>query len=480
MKIFILTSTFENGMPNYLQNCIQKRHISLDLPLAEFNENIRRRIVTRSSKNFIKKEVEKMEEKRISLFQAYRFLLLLAVVIVFGGYEGQAAEAPKSIKIGASIPVTGMFASSGHNVKIGYEIAVDFINKAGGVYVKEFGKKLPLELILLDDESDPVKTVSKMETLYESNKVTSYLGTFGSPLHAAAVAVAEKNKTPYLGIGFSLYAIHTMGYKYLFSPFSKNPYSIKTLFEMLATLPAKERPTKIAIFRLGDDSGIEQAELIHKLVPAEYKEYKIVMDAQYAPGTKDYSSLILKAKGAGADSFWSAPIMPDGIAMIRQFKELDWNPKFIYATRASTNDAWIKALSTDGDYAICESPYHWSYPYPGNKQFVDEHVKKDGVLPDTVAGAAYVCVQVLADAIARAGTLGRDKIRDAIAATNMITIMGRIRFNSDGTANMYNPDGKINAIGAMSQWINGKQLLIWPPDLATAPFAYPAKPWKER
>jgi len=114
-------------------------------------------------------------------------------------------------------------------------------------------------LILLDDESDPVKTVSKMETLYEMNKVTSYLGTFGSPLHAAAAAVAEKNKTPYLGVGFSLNAIHEKGYKYLFSPFAKTPYSIKTLFEMLKTLPADKKPTKIAIFpfsgRLGNRAG---------------------------------------------------------------------------------------------------------------------------------------------------------------------------------------------------------------------------------
>ncbi len=419
-----------------------------------------------------------MRERWISRSQVCRFLLiLLTTFILLGNYELKAAEAPRSIKIGAPIPVTGRFASGGHTLKVGYEIAVEFINKAGGVSIKEFGKKLPLELILLDDESDPVKTVSKMETLHEANQVTSYLGTFGSPLHAAAAAVAEKNKTPYLGVGFSLYAIHEGGYKYLFSPFAKTPYSIKTLFKMLETLPPNERPTKVAIFRLADDWGIEQAELIHKLAPPEYK---IVMDMKYAPGTKDYSSLILKAKAAGADSLWTNPIMPDGIAMMRQCKELDWSPKFIYAVRASTSDAWIKALGTDGDYAVCESPYHWSYPYPGNKKFVDEHVRKDGVLPDTVAGAAYVCVQVLADALARAGTLDRDKIRNAIATTNMMTIMGQIRFNSDGTANMYNPDGKINAIGAMSQWIKGKQQLIWPPDLATAPFAYPVKPWKER
>ncbi len=404
-------------------------------------------------------------------------VMVLLTLIFIGACGSEAAEIPGSIKIGTSIPVTGKFASGGYMVKLGYEIAVDFINKAGGIYVKEFGKKLPLELIILDDESDPVKTVSKMETLYEVNKVISYLGGFGSALHAASAAVAEKNKTPYLGIGFSLYAIHERGYKYLFSPFAKTPNSIKTLFKMLETLPAEERPTKIAIFRLADDWGIEQAELIHKLAPPEYK---IVMDMKYSPGTKDYSSLILKAKAAGANSLWTNPTTPEGIAMIRQCKELDWNSKFLYIARGSGSDDWAKSLGLDGDYAINESPYHWSYPYPENKKFVEEHMKRHGTYPQNTTGSAFVCVQIIADAIGRAAALDRDKIRDAIAATNMMTIMGQIRFNSDGTTNMYNPDGKINAIGAMSQWLKGRRELIWPPDLATAPFAYPAKAWKER
>jgi len=375
------------------------------------------------------------------------------------------------------MPITGRFASGGHTVSLGYEIAVDFINQAGGVYVKKFDKKIPLELIILDDESDPTKTVSKMDTLYKLHEVTAYLGGFGSALLAAAAAIAEKNNVPYLGVAFSLHAVHQKGYKYLFSPFSKTPYSMKTLFEMLDTLPPAEKPTKIAIFRLATDWGIEQADLIHELAPPEYE---IVVDTKYTPMTKDYSSIILAAKAAGADSLWSNPIPPDGIAIIKQAKELDWNPKFWYIVRACSGDAWIKALGKDGDYAVCEAPYNWSLPYPGNKEFVDEAVKRDGVLPDTTTGAGYVCLQVLVDAIERAGTLDRDKIRDAIAATDMTTLMGPIRFLPDGTANMYNPDGTINAIGGMSQWIDGVQQLIWPPDLATVPFAYPAKPFAER
>ncbi|NQU13934.1 MAG: amino acid ABC transporter substrate-binding protein [Desulfobacteraceae bacterium] len=402
---------------------------------------------------------------------------LLTGITFIAASVNAASEAPNSIKVGAAMPISGRFASGGHTVKLGYEIAVDFINKSGGVYVKEFGKKVPLKLIILDDESDPVKTVSKMETLNETNGVVAYLGGFGSSLHAAAAGVAEKNRIPYLGVAFTLYSIHQQGYKYLFSPYPKTPNSIKTLFEMLDTLPPKERPTKMAIFRLTTDWGIEQAEAIHKMAPPGYE---VVMDMKYRPLTKDFSAMILKAKAAGADSLWSNPIPPDGIALIRQCKELNWNPKFLYVVRASTYANWIKALGPAGNYAVCDSPYHWSCPFKGNKAFVEEFKKRDKVLPDTTAGAGYVCVQILANAIERCGILNREKLRDAIADTDMVTIMGPIRFEADGTPKMYGPDGKILAIGGMSQWIEAKQELVWPPNLATSSFAYPAKPFKER
>ncbi len=408
-----------------------------------------------------------------------RFCLILAsITLALMPFSANATSvAPKSIKIGAAMPISGRFASGGHTVRLGYEIAVDFINKAGGVYVKEFDKKLPLELVILDDESNPVKTVSKMETLNERNKVVAYLGGFGSALHAAAAGIAEKNKTPYLGVAFTLYSIHQQGYKYLFSPYPKTPNSIKTLFEMLDTLPPKERPSKMAIFQLTTDWGIEQAEAIQKMAPPGYE---IAMNMKYRPLTKDFSAMILKAKAAGADSLWSNPIPPDGIALLRQSKELNWNPKFLYVVRAATYTNWIKALGSAGNYAICDSPYHWSYPFKGNKAFVSEFKKRDKVLPDTTAGAGYACVQILANAIERSGTLKKEKIRDAIASTDMMTIMGPIRFEADGTPKMYGPDGKILAIGGMSQWINGKQELVWPPNLATAPLAYPAKAFRNR
>ena len=98
-----------------------------------------------------------------------------------------ALAAAQTIKVGAVVPLTGRYGAGGAQVRAGYEIAVEQINAAGGVSVG--GKKMPLELTLLDDESDATKTVSRMETL-AAQGIVAYLSGFGSDLHAAAASVA--------------------------------------------------------------------------------------------------------------------------------------------------------------------------------------------------------------------------------------------------------------------------------------------------
>src|SRR5260370_14888195 len=103
-----------------------------------------------------------------------------------------APAAAETIKLGAVVPLTGRYGGGGAQVRAGYELAVEHINAAGGVSVG--GKKLPLELVLLDDESDATKTVSRLETL-AAQEVLAYLGGFGSDLHAAAASVRSEEHT---------------------------------------------------------------------------------------------------------------------------------------------------------------------------------------------------------------------------------------------------------------------------------------------
>src|SRR5215831_14316486 len=138
----------------------------------------------------------------------------------------QAGTAP-TLKIGAVMGLTGRYASLTEQVKNGYELAFADLNKAS---------KLQLELKMLDDESDATKTVQRVESLYSGDNVLAFLGGAGSDLHAAAAAVADKDKTPYIGVAFALLSVHQKGLRYLFSPFPKSPALSKTIFEVLDTM----------------------------------------------------------------------------------------------------------------------------------------------------------------------------------------------------------------------------------------------------
>ena len=130
------------------------------------------------------------------------------------------------------------------------------INAAGGVTVG--ATKLPIELVLQDDESDATKTVARLEGL-AAQGVVGYLGGFGSDLHAAAASVAEKNRVPYLGVAFALQKIHQQGFRYLFSPFWKSPDIGQATQGLLGLIPAAERPKTVAIFQEKTDWGREMA-----------------------------------------------------------------------------------------------------------------------------------------------------------------------------------------------------------------------------
>src|SRR5215475_369203 len=196
----------------------------------------------------------------------------------------------QAVKLGAVVPLTGRYGGGGAQVRAGYEIAVEQINAAGGISVG--GKKMPIELVLLDDESDATKTVARLETL-AAQGVVAYLGGFGSDLHAAAASVAEKNKTPYLGVAFALHKIHEQGFRYLFSPFWKSPDIVQQLVPMLTSIPAAERPKRVAVFLEKTDWGREMTAAW--VEAGKNAGYEVVVQGEYAVGAKDYSDLILKA-----------------------------------------------------------------------------------------------------------------------------------------------------------------------------------------
>lgn len=388
-----------------------------------------------------------------------------ALILTLFGFSSNGFA--QTIKVGAVVPLTGRYAALGSQVKTGYEVAVQHINAVGGVTVG--GKKLQIEMTLLDDESDPTKTVARLETL-ATQGVVAYLGGAGSDLHAAAASIGDKNKIPYLGVAFAFHGIHKQGLRYLFSPFPKSPDLTNETFVFLdAMIPAAQRPRKVALFLERTDWGKEMGSLWE--TTAKKHGYQIVNSGEYAPGSKDFSNLILQAKSAGAEPVLALPSPPDGMTLVKQMKELDLNTKVNVFIRAADPPVWSQNLGKDGDYVLLSPGWHFAARYPKVNELNEAHKKLLKRPADPLVGPAYACVQILADALTRAKSLDRDKLRDAVAATKMTTVVGPVRFRPDGT-------GEVKVF--FQQWLKGKQELVWPKEFATAQFGYPAPPFSKR
>ncbi|MBI5442963.1 MAG: amino acid ABC transporter substrate-binding protein [Deltaproteobacteria bacterium] len=396
-------------------------------------------------------------------------LLALAGLWLAAGQGAATAAEVQSIKLGSVIALTGRMAAGGKDVKAGYDLAIKHINADGGVFVKEVGRKLPLELIVLDDESDPVKTTGRMEKLYSVDNVVCYLGGFSSLLNIAGLSTAEKNKVPWVGVTVAAEGPFKKGFKYIFAPFALSGKQVTTFLDLLDSFPKADRPTKIANFEEQSDWGLEVGQHLREMAKA--RGYQVI-DQKYSPSATDFSAQILAAKAAGADAVLSTPSPPQSMQLVRQMKQLGYAPKATVLIRGPDLTTYWDSMGADAQYIISDGNWHEGFAFPKNQRLVKDFFaanpqEKSIGLP---VGAAYAVVQIVADAIERAGSLDREKIRTAIQATNLVTVRGPVTFQ---------PGGMGNVAYGFRQWQDGKNQFVFPRDNASAKLLV-APPWNKR
>jgi branched-chain amino acid transport system substrate-binding protein len=391
---------------------------------------------------------------------AFILVSLLMLGLAVPGAESQTAPAaPKSIVIGALVSMSGPDTLTGQPSKAGYQLGVDMINAKGGVHVAEYGKKLPLEIVFLDMETNPEKAIGRAEALNSQYKATAVVGT---TLINATADIFEKNKLAAVTMLVALDSVFERGFKYYFTVGKVNSDSAKGFVQLLDSLPADKKPKKIAL-------AVEQTPFVTELTgfvkqEAAARGMAIVHEGKYAMLSPDMSQMILQSKKAGAEVFLGAPVPPDAMTMLKQMKELDYNPKAIIFNRATDDQSWAK-MGDIVNYTIGSPDWVPSIIFPGVKELVEQVKAKTGQDANYAIGPGVASIQVIAAAIEKAGTLNRDKVRDAIAATDTMTVTGPVKFTPKGK--------RQDAIPIVTQWQNGKTELVWPDNLKTKPVVYP-------
>lgn len=273
--------------------------------------------------------------------------------------------APETIKLGLIVALHGMNAGIGEPVKNGWEIGVQHVNEAGGVYVKEYDKKIPLELIIYDDETIVQKTISRMETAYSMDKIDFYAGGVGCDAFEVGSAIAEKNKTPWIGPGCAANEPLTRGYKYIFKTLMTTFQQAETIFDAIEhDMPREEWPTKIGIFQITMTDSEEQTQGWTERAAKD--GFEVVSVRKHTPADTDFTAHIEAMKAAGVDMLLGYPTPPQGVTIRKQMSELDFQPKVVCFIRAPNVPTFGESLGSLSDYVSTTVRYDPALPFPGN------------------------------------------------------------------------------------------------------------------
>ena len=396
-----------------------------------------------------------------------KMMMFFVVSLLLISLEVQAAE-KKEIVIGTSLTLTGAQAAQGSEMKWSYEAAVADANKAGGVFVKTYNKKLPVRLVIVDDESDPGKAAAAAEKLIKADKVDLLLATSSTPLVMATATTAEKYKKYLHATACIIPPWQAQKFKWstLFffdmKTFSDVPFSV------MKTLPAGNKVERPALLMDDSPDGRNMRPLFK--ASAEKSGYNLVADEEWAVNAKDYSSLILKLKEKKVDAIVTVGTTTDIMTLIRQMKENNFSVKYFHGYKGTGQAAFAKSLGKDSQYIVTDGFWSDNFPYPKakelGKRFYDKFQRQS-----TTAGLWYATAQTLLKAIERAGTLDSAKVREAVVNHEFKgTTMGNVKYGPEGAAT-FNPTA--------SQWINGQLKLIFP-SVKGSSKVQPAPAWDKR
>lgn len=406
-------------------------------------------------------------------------LSLLATIFTFsvGGFAPAAlADSPKEIKVGVVFPLTGPVSSIGIAKQRGLSMAIERINTAGGI--KSLGGA-KIKLIFGDDEAKPATAMSEGERLIQDKKVTVMIGSYTSSCSFPLTQVAERNKTPIIVGSSAKKEITERGFKYTFRTELKAPWIGRDQTSFLKWLIDETKVPIKNVALLYEDSGWGQSWSSSIKPILEKHKYNLVADLSYPKDSKDLRSYILKLKAINPDLTIMESYTEDAILLAKTIHESQYYCQGLMATGTGHSSPFFHAgVAGLDNYLILWESWSPRLPLPGLDKLAEDFQASYDTPIDPFSAKAYTVGYILADALERAGSLDKDKIRDALRKTE---IKAGENGNTHPYTIAYDENGQaFNAVGVVSQWQNGIKEVLWPPEFATAKPIFPAPEWSKR
>lgn len=403
------------------------------------------------------------------LYRAGFAAVAAAGALAFASVTAHAQQCG-DIELGAAVSATGIYAANGQNTKNGYEFAIKKVNDAGGVTIG--GKCYHLKVKYYDDESTPARAAQLVERLIDQDKIQFVLGPYGSPLTKAILPVIEKYKVPLVQGEAASRSLFTQGYKYHFGIVATSEKYMTPVVDMAAEMAkrAGKDPSTVKIAMIYQDDAFSLD--VRQGVVDQMKQYKMTaaVDDRMPKDLNDITGFLTKVKAIKADVLIVSGHEKGAVTAARQMAELQVQVPLVGITHceaAKVTEDFPKA----SEFFVC--PTQWDEtmkigdPLFGSAANYNTQIKAAydyKVVPYQTAQAS-AAVYVWADALKRANSLDKEKVREALMKTDLDTFYGHVKFAEDGS----NPGKEIS----LRQIQQGKYNVVWPENIAPAKLTYP-------
>jgi branched-chain amino acid transport system substrate-binding protein len=403
-----------------------------------------------------------------------RWAAALAVAAVAGTLvwgTGGPSQAQEVLKIGAPLAATGADAREGALTKQGYDLWAEAVNARGGITVG--GTAYKVQILYYDDQSKPQTSAELADKLISQDHVNFLLGPYGSPATFADEAIAEKYRIPMVDAEGAATKLFTQGYRYIFGVTSPASDYAAAMLKLAVSLTP--RPRTVAVLTADDLFSLEVARAARDW--AQHNGLRVVYYQKYPVGITDLSAALTKIKSLGADVLIGSGHLQESLLVMKQAQGLDVNLKFYGFTVGPTTPDFVKALGPAAEYVFSSSQWTPDVKYSGPlfgsaRDYARAFEKAYGFPPDYHAANASAGGLALQLALEKAGSVDPQKVRDALASLDVMTFYGRIKFDPRGL-NVYKPMVDI-------QIQHGKNVTVWPSDVASARAIYPTPAWSAR
>jgi len=366
----------------------------------------------------------------------------------------------KEIVIGAPNSLTGGLGEVGSRGTWGMQIAVDQINKDGGIKALGGAK---LKLVIADTTSDnPTQAASVTRRMIDQEGATVLLGAGASAMTLAAQVEAEKSQIPLI-TGSYADGIVTRGYKYTFKITPQGGsvwnWSMTSAYNMWKAI--KGAPPKSAlIFQSNDAVGL----IVQKTLPEHAKTLNldVPFSQSFQMGLSDPSVAVAPVLRYKPDLIFLGGFTNDLLLIIKALRGVGVTAPIFGAGPAGT-DSVGKGLGSAGDKFFAPMAWNWDLKVPGNAEFVAAYKAAYPNQPYPPAneqlGQGYVVGMILKQALEKAATRDPMKIRDVLATTEFTNLPypnPTVKFGENGL--------NVNNKEVLAEWLKGELVTVWPPE----------------